>query len=291
MFGRIKTAKPVAVVSVGVVALLVIGGGSAAAKTLITGKDIKDGSVHLVDLGTKTKAKLQGSKGATGATGAKGATGATGATGADGAKGNQGNQGDPGRDGTSVVTEAGGNFSTSNASVKFTDNGVVFGPYADSGNEGGTVTDTTLAGLKLRDIAALAYTAKYTGDANGAAPYLRIFIDDPATPDPVDHDVIFSASTQPGACAGPNNAGSEQCDTSGRMIKYIVNEGTVRYDDDGGNVPDVTWASVINAHGSDVIASVKISAGFALPGTVSSVVNSLSYEAAGRVPHTVSFSS
>jgi hypothetical protein len=79
MFGRIKTARPAVAVSVGVVALLVIGGGSAAAKALITGADIKDGSIHLVDLGTATKAKLQGSDGAKGATGAKGDKGDKGA--------------------------------------------------------------------------------------------------------------------------------------------------------------------------------------------------------------------
>jgi hypothetical protein len=271
MFGRIKSAKPAAAVSIGVVALLVIGGGSAAAKALITGSDIKNGTVtgadvknhslHIRDLGRGTVAKLHG---------------------ADGKDGN---------DGIQVVTAAGGKFSTSNSTVKFTQHGVTYGPYTDSGNEGGTLIDTTLAGKHLRDIAELAYTAKYVGDNNGAAPYLRIFIDDPATPDPIDHDVIFSASTQPEACAGPGGGGSaEQCDTSGRMIKYIVNEGTVRYDDDGGNAQDVSWDSIINAHGSDVIGSIRISNGFALGGMTSSAVNSLIYELAGKAPHTVSFS-
>jgi hypothetical protein len=300
MFGRIKSAKPVVAVSVGVVGLLVIGGGSAAAKALITGKDIKNGSIHLVDLGAGTKAKLHGAKGATGATGATGARGATGSqgatgpAGAQGPKGNQGDQGNPGRDGIQIVTEAGGNFSVSNPSVKFTDNGVVYGPYTDSGNEGGTVKDVTLAGLRVRDLASLTYTAKNVGPAaNGAAPYLRIFIDnngDGFDGSADDHDIIFSASTQPGGCATSGTA-TDQCASSGRMIKYIVNEGTVRYDDDGGNAPDVSWDSIINAHGSDRIDSVRISVGFALPGTTDSVVNSLSYEVAGRVPHTVSFSS
>jgi hypothetical protein len=292
MFGRIKSAKPAAAVAVGVVALLVIGGGSAAAKALITGADIKDGSIHLVDLGAGTKAKLHGDKGATGA---KGARGATGPAGADGAKGNQGNQGDPGRDGTSVVTEAGGNFSVSNGTVKFTDNGVVYGPYTDSGNEGGTLKDVTLAGLHVRDLASLSYTAKNVGPiANGAAPYLRIFIDnngDGFTGAADDHDIIFAPSSQPGGCATSGTA-TDQCANSGRMVKYIVNEGTVRYDDDGGGVgPDPTWDQIVNAHGSDRIDSIRISVGFALAGTTDSVVNSLSYETAGRVPHTVSFSS
>jgi len=264
MFGRIKSAKPAAAVSVGVVALLVIGGGSAAAKALITGSDIKDGTVtgadvkdhslHVRDLGRGAVAKLHG---------------------ADGKDGN---------DGIQVVTAAGGKFSATNSSVHFTDNGATFGPYGDSSQEGGSVEDTTLAGLKLRDIAALSYTAKYHATSpNGGAPYLRVFLAG-------GHDVIFAPSTQTGGCSSVPG-GSDQCNTSDRMIKYIVNEGTVRFDDDGGGAgPDPSWDSIVNAHGALVIESVDITAGFALPDTTTSLLNSLSYEVRGAQPHIVSFS-
>jgi hypothetical protein len=279
MFGRIKSASPVAVVAVGVVALMVIGGGSAVAKSLITGADIKDGSVtgrdikngslHVPDLNKKAVARLRGAKG---------------------------KDGKNGTNGIQIVTAAGGHFSGTNPSVSFTDHGVTFGPYTDSSAQGGTVEDTTLAGLRLRDLASLTYTAKYVATSdNGGAPYLRIVLDDNGdgwTGAADDHVVIFAPSTQTGACSGSGGGGtSDQCKTTDRMIKYIVNEGTVRYDDDPGGVgPDPTWDAIVNAHGAEKISSVDITAGFALPDTTDSVVNSLSYEVAGKVPHTVSFS-
>lgn len=268
MFERIKSAKPAAAVSIGVVALLVIGGGSAAAKALITGSDIKNGtitgadvkdhSLHIRDLGRGTVAKLHGASGK------------------------------DGNDAIETVTQAGGNYVAFNGSVHFTTHGVTFGPYPGAFDHG-TMEDTTLAGQHLRDIAALSYTAKYVGDSNGQSPYLRVFLHNATTGE--DHDVIFSASTQPGACNGPGGGpSSDQCDTSGRMIKFNVNEGTVRYDDDAGNSADATWASVVNANGADTITSVDVTAGGGLPGVTSSVLNSISYELAGHAPHTVSFS-
>jgi hypothetical protein len=169
------------------------------------------------------------------------------------------------------------------------------GPYTDSTSQRGTVEDSTLGGRQLRDIAELTYTARYAGDTNGDAPYLRIFLDnngDGWDGSADDHVVIFAPSTQTGACAGSGGGGSsDQCSTNDRMIKYIVNEGTVRYDDDPGGVgPDPTWESIVNSHGTDKIFSVDITAGGALPGLTDAAVNSLSYEIAGKTPHTVSFS-
>ena len=83
---------------------------------------------------------------------------------------------------------------------------------------------------------------------------------------------------------------SAQCDTSGRLIKYDVHEGTVRYDDDAGNAPDMTWDEVLNAHGDDVIESIRVSVGFSLGGPMSAQVNSLRYELAGLSPKLVTFS-
>jgi hypothetical protein len=77
---------------VAVLAIVVALGGAATAGALITGKDIKDGSVTgkdikdgsltLKDLKKSEAAKLRGATGATGATGAAGATGAKGDPGA-----------------------------------------------------------------------------------------------------------------------------------------------------------------------------------------------------------------
>jgi Collagen triple helix repeat (20 copies) len=108
MFGRIKSAKPVAAVAVGVAAVLVLGGGSAVAKTFITGADVKNGSLHMIDLSSSAQRALHGDNGATGATGAKGATGAAGANGATGAKGATGANGATGAKGDAGAAGAQG---------------------------------------------------------------------------------------------------------------------------------------------------------------------------------------
>jgi hypothetical protein len=155
MFGRIKSAKPAVAVSVGVVALLVIGGGSAAAKALITGSDIKDGTVtgadvkdhslHLRDLGSGTVAKLQGAKGAKGDTGAKGA------------KGDKGDKGDAGADAAYV----GADWSIVDRNV--IGNG---DSYLRAGPDGGTGQGSL--GLRTGDAAdkaAFGNQTGFTGDA------------------------------------------------------------------------------------------------------------------------------
>jgi hypothetical protein len=70
----------IAAVAVAVVAT----SGSAVAASLITGKQIKNGTIHLKDINKKTRAKLQGD---------------TGPQGPQGAKGDQGPKGDPGEPG------------------------------------------------------------------------------------------------------------------------------------------------------------------------------------------------
>ncbi len=302
MLNRITRSRRVPAVAGVVLVVAVIGGGTATAANLVTGKDVKDnslrsrdvhnGSLKVKDLTARAVRTLQkgGMAGATGPAGPQGAKGSTGATGPQGPKGD---------DGLLTVTAAGNGFVVSNPSVTFSSAGVRFGPYTNNSagdlTSGGTLRYTGLAGKHLRDIAELTYSASYihTGGAdNGDAPYLRVFIDDPSTPAAVDHDVVFSPSTQPGACYGPSGgASSTQCSTSGRMIKYDVHEGTVRYDDDpGANGPDVTWDALVNAHGDDVISTINISTGNSLPGTESAVVNSLRYEVAGLSPKLVTFS-
>jgi len=101
------------VAALAVVFAVVAGTAAAgpAAKKLLTGKDIKDGSIGIVDLSSSTRVGLKGAKGANGSTGPKGDTGPAGATGPAGpagptgatgpqgpagAKGDTGPQGAPG---------------------------------------------------------------------------------------------------------------------------------------------------------------------------------------------------
>ena len=304
MLKRITMGRRIPAVAGAVIVVAIIGGGTATAANLITSENVKNGSLRSIDVKNGTlkvkdltpkAVKTLQKHGTAGA----GATGSVGATGATGARGPQGPQGPKGDDGVLTVTAPGNGFSASNPSVVFTTSGVRFGPYTNNSaaNEtsGGTLRYNGLAGLHVRDIAEMTYSASYTHNGaadNGDAPYLRIFIDDPATADPIDHDIVFSPSSQPGACAafGPKAADPVQCHTSGRLIKYDVHEGTVRYDDDPGTAADSTWDEIVNAHGDDIISTINVSTGNSQPGTQLGLLNSLRYEVAGHAPKLVTFS-
>ncbi|RYB89962.1 hypothetical protein EUA93_21130 [Nocardioides oleivorans] len=78
-----RLSAPVAVV-VSAALLASVGAGSYAAGTLVTSKQIKDGTIKVEDLSPKAVERLRGSVGPTGAAGPAGATGATGGQGARG---------------------------------------------------------------------------------------------------------------------------------------------------------------------------------------------------------------
>jgi hypothetical protein len=170
----------------------------------LTGLDIKDGSLTKKDLamsaqpkdgkngagganGTNGSNGSNGAKGDTGAAGAQGATGpagpagpkgdvgAAGATGAQGEKGDKGDTGAQGPQGSSGAFADG--FSPTNASVRLTSSGVKAGPYADGGAAGGSLYYEGLNGKPLSAITSLSYRARYsTSDDNTVGvPYLRVF--------------------------------------------------------------------------------------------------------------------
>ena len=106
-----KRRLPAAVIATGAVVLVALAGTAAAGGSgLITGAQIKNGTVGLADLSKKAKGSLKGKRGPAGPqgqAGAQGPKGDTGARGETGAAGPQGAQGAPGRDGVSgyeVVT-------------------------------------------------------------------------------------------------------------------------------------------------------------------------------------------
>jgi collagen type VII alpha len=120
--GLLCSSKPVMVVTA-LVAVLGISGTAYGAK-LITGLDIRDGSITTVDLSKNARASLHGAKGAKGANGAKGdkgakgnagtpgATGATGLTGLTGIAGEAGTTGVRGLTGTSGTNGIAGTNGT-----------------------------------------------------------------------------------------------------------------------------------------------------------------------------------
>jgi hypothetical protein len=91
---------------VAVLALVFATTGSAAAVSMITSKQIKDGTIQTKDISKKARTALKGKTGAPGAQGAQGPQGAKGDSGAAGPKGDTGAKGDAGAagaDGTAVA--------------------------------------------------------------------------------------------------------------------------------------------------------------------------------------------
>lgn len=79
--------SPAQIAVLGVVVALTAGGSAGAAAKLITGKQIKDGSIELADLSKKAKAALKGARGEKGDDGAAGTTGVNGSAGLAGQTG------------------------------------------------------------------------------------------------------------------------------------------------------------------------------------------------------------
>jgi hypothetical protein len=242
------------------IAALAVGATGAVAGSLITGKDIKNGSVKMKDLSKKVRAQLEGGPVANGQDGKDGADGQNGPAGADGVDGVDGLDAvtkvasltaDTTGDG---VTPPAWGERVSNGCGSATGDADVTGdtlrftlPDA-AGNDAVGANFNGFNGLTLADLSKIVYHAKYeqTGaDQHGGTPYFRIFTEDFA------HAIIFSPNTQPGGV------------DEGEWQKFDVVNGTVRYDDDGGNSPDISWEQLIDGHGTDEIAQIRIQAGCA----------------------------
>src|SRR3954454_21460590 len=91
-----RTPRPSASLVIAIIALVAACSGSAVAASLITSKQIKDGSIQVKDLSKKARGSLVGKRGLNGpagTSGAKGDKGDSGTQGAQGPKGDQGSQG------------------------------------------------------------------------------------------------------------------------------------------------------------------------------------------------------
>src|SRR3954451_18323466 len=91
--------RPSGSMLVALLALVMATTGSAVAASIITSKQIKDGTISTKDLSKKTVSALKGKigpQGAQGAQGPKGDAGAAGTNGTNGTNGAKGDKGDPG---------------------------------------------------------------------------------------------------------------------------------------------------------------------------------------------------
>lgn len=271
---------------------LAVGATTATAASLITSRDIADGTIQNRDvhkntismsrlspgvralIGTAGKpgkdgAGSNGSNGPNGEKGDKGDRGIPGPTGATGPQGLPGPPGQDGRDGANGGLPPG--FFVTNKSVGLTAYGVDFGPYADGGAAGGSLYFNGMNGKALSDITALKYTIQHSSsnDSPIAAPYLRIFLNGDT------HDVIFDATR----CATVVPAE----DTPNT---YDVVGGDVRYDDDAcdGVAPDQQpWAAVLAAHGNETISGIYVTTGFAGGANLTALLRSMEVNGTNHV--------
>lgn len=214
-FGGVR-GRTVAVV---VVTMLVCGAAAAGAANLITGADVKNGSLTGEDIkkGSIPKGDLEK---------AVQNVLATRITGGLPTKGFQ----------------SSGNF------VENTADGVMFGPYANGGADGGSVCTSSMNGQPFSDVKHLAFEARYTADNNTGGvgvPYLRVFLNNN------NDDAIFSPNTQ-----------SPDPDTQqGPFHTWVATAGSWRYDDDSGSGPDSPFATIQGDHATEKISKICISVG------------------------------
>lgn len=243
------------VVGLAVMGLLVLAGGAGAAALIdssdvknnsLKGADLKNGTVRLKDLSPGAKRRLRGQQGPKGDQGSPGAKGDTGATGPSGDN--------------RITSLPSGGFEATNPTVSLTPDGVEFGPYADGGATGGSVCYDGLNGRALSDVSTLIYRASYSTDDDNTVgvPYLRIFLEGDA------HDVIFSPNTQPVPATAEDV-----------VQEWVVNDGTVRYDDDAGNNPDQPWGDVKADHADETISGVCVTTGFSGGENLSALLRSM----------------
>lgn len=103
---RLERFKPTGSMLVALLALVMASTGSAVAASLITSKQIKDGTIQTKDISKKAQAALKGNSGA---------PGAQGATGPQGPKGDKGDPGTPGTNGINGTDGTNGADGTARA--------------------------------------------------------------------------------------------------------------------------------------------------------------------------------
>jgi hypothetical protein len=102
MKALIRKITPSGSLAVAILALVVAMSGSAVAASLITGKQIKDGTIQVKDISKTARSELA-AKPAAGAPGPQGPAGPAGQAGAQGPKGDTGAQGDKGVPGEALA--------------------------------------------------------------------------------------------------------------------------------------------------------------------------------------------
>ena len=157
-----------------------------------------------------------------------------------------------------------GDFAGTNASVATSLDGVTFGPYSDGGAWGGSVFYSGANGLTLAEITQLSFTVDHSSadDSPIAAPNLRIFLDGDT------HDVIFD----PTKCDATVPAGRPVQHLRGHDRSRSLRRRLLRRLAPGQQ----PWATVVAAHGSEVISGIYVTTGFTGGTDLTAILRSLS---------------
>ena len=259
---------------VAIVVAVVAGSTGAVAAQLITSKQIKNGTIRMVDLHPFVKKKINkngnrgpsGPAGTNGTNGTTGATGATGETGPTGDTGDTGPTGPAGQDAVVKVSSIDGAPSDPDAwsSDEFSfDDDAPFGevsiaPASGAGSLGAeavrfqipaddnayaNIATSRYDGIALKDLTTLVYSER-VDDSNGegAAPWLFIRLQG-------GHTITFYPTYQ------------SVPEIEGQWQRWDVTEGTVDYDNIAGTDPGTPCDDVVAAHGDEIILGTTFGGG------------------------------
>ena len=228
--------------------LIGVPSAGAAAKLIITGDNIKNGTVTTRDLSEGVQRKLDtrattvnaspSRNGVDGKDGAQGVKGNDGAKGATGAQGERGPVGPAGADGVAWERVQGNCVNSSNAAgeVMVIDGALKIGSLNTHGAYG--QFKMLVENVRLSDIDKLSFTAK------GNATYLKLKLEG-------NRFIVF----QPGANGG--NA------TDTITYNVAAADGKLRDNNDSGTTPTFSLAELEGRLGNPAVKSLEITGGCA----------------------------
>jgi hypothetical protein len=183
---------------------------------------------------------------------------------------------------TFPVQQLRGDFAGSNSTVTKTPDGVHFGTYGDATAIGGSLLYHGLNGRPLSALTGFGYTFTYRerGNTTGAAPYMRVFLDENPAVDSngdgnpandADHDIVMDPSEN--AANVPPQA---------TEVRKTTADTTVRFDDDpGGTAPQESYADILAdpTRNGMTISEILVSQGFSTGVDVSGLVRNITVNA------------
>jgi|tagenome__1003787_1003787.scaffolds.fasta_scaffold20952918_3 hypothetical protein len=193
------------------------------------------------------------------------------------------------------VQQLNGEFAGSNSTVTKTPDGVHFGTYADASQIGGSLLYHGMNGQRLSALTSFGMTFTYRerGHTTGAAPYMRVFLDeDPAVDAPTSGDPDVDAALgfndgipnndiQHDVVLDPGECGTNVPPQSTDVTANTANT-TVRFDDDPcGTNPQEPYAAILAdpARAGLTIIDILVSQGNSTGQDVSALLRNITVNA------------